>query len=159
MEPALLWLLGGSGLGFRGDGGAVLGEEGFGEGFVEVEDFAEVVFGVGVLTAEHAFFDEDEYHFADVVAGADAPLAEKGGSHGAELLHGEVADSTEEFLATDVALFAVVLALAALDGEVEGVLEEEVGPGIVTLVALNDRVDGGVESESLHAIRNLRNTG
>ena len=122
------------------------GKEGVSEGFLEGELIRKVVHGVRVLFAKHAFFDEVEDHFTDVGALSDAPFAEEGQGHGAEFLQGEIAEAKEKFFPADVAVLAVVFFLCPLQGEVECVLEKEIGPGLEAVVFFQNLIHSCVES-------------
>ena len=62
-------------------------DEGSAEGFLESENFVEVVEGVGVLFSKDAVFDEEEDDLSDMAAFGDVPVTEEGGTHGAVFLN------------------------------------------------------------------------
>ena len=134
----------------EGEVGALFREEGGDEGFLKVEDVAEVFEGVGVLLTKDLLANEGEDHFADVHATLHSPFAQEGHGHGAELFEGEVAKSDEQFGAGDVAVFAFALFFGPVDGEVEGFFEKVVGIGIKAGITVGNSRNRFLKGASVH---------
>lgn len=136
-------------------GVTVFWQEGLHKGFVKIEDTDEIFPSITFLPAEHLLFDEMEDHFADVAAFTDAPLRHQGGGHRAELLQRQIAESGAELGTRDMVRLSTIRIGRTLYGEIEGLLEEKIGEGIVTFLPAEDRLDRLLELQSLHSRRGL----
>lgn len=112
---------------------------------------SEILRAVAFLFAENLFLNEQENHFTDVFATMNAPFFHQRGSHGTKLLEGKIAETHAKFAAADVA--GAAAGFVTFQGEVERILEEQIGVGIETLIALKDGNHGMFEGKRLHGGR------
>jgi len=131
------------------------GQERGDEGLVEIVALAELLDGIGFVFPEDFLADHIEDDVAEILAGADVPVAENGGDHGAKFLKGEKADAVEELGGGDVpgeAGEALLVFLLLLDGEIQGIANEGVYVAMVTRVFFLDTVYCLRKAYFLHAV-------
>ena len=135
----------------RPGGAFALRQERRDQRILEVEGLGEILAAIGVLFAEHLFFDQVKDHIADVLALAHAPFVHQRGRHRPELLQGKIPEARKQFGAADVPDLARIAIRHPLEGEIQRVLEEKIGVRVKTFVAFEDRNHRLFELHRLHA--------
>ena len=128
----------------------ILWQERFAEGVLEIVAAFEIVAAVVGVFGEEMVINHDEYDFAEIFAGPDAPFVQNSESHGAVFLQSVVADAVEQFIAADVAdVFLFLFRTVAL-GEFEGFSQENVGVAMIARIGVHDFFQGVFEINGLH---------
>lgn len=89
----------------RGSLAILAGQEGFGEGDVEIVAAIEILQGVAFIFSEVANLDEVIDDVADIKSTMQTPLMQDGEGHRAELLDDMLAEAFQQFLARDMLIF------------------------------------------------------
>src|SRR5713226_1968340 len=126
-------------------------QEWLNESFLEIVAALEIGAAVLIGLFQEIAFDHVEDDFAEIFAGAHAPFVENGERHRAELLQGAGADAAEQFLAADVPRLLLAAGQDLLLGVVERFLDKRISGTGVTLVPLENFLEGFFEFDGLHA--------
>ena len=94
--------------------------------------------------------DQMEHHFADILAGADAPVLEDGCRHGPEFPQRILPEAFQHLGTTHVPVLDRLVATQFLEGKIKHLPKEKVGVVIETPVLLADGANGFFKSDLLH---------
>src|SRR5712692_1380781 len=134
-----------------GLGNFARGEERLDESFLEIVAALEIGAAVLIGLFQEIAFDHVEDNFAEIFAGAHAPFVENGERHRAELQQGVGAEAAQQFLAADVPRLLLAAGHGLFLRVVEGFLDKRVSGAVVTLVPLENFLEGFFEFDGLHA--------
>src|SRR5258708_25367954 len=127
------------------------GQERLDESFLEIVAALEIGAAVLVGLFQEIAFDHVEDNFAEIFAGAHAPLVENGERHRAKLLQGVGAEAAQQFLSAHWPRFLLSAGHDLLLRVVERFLDKRVRGAVVTLVPLENLLEGLFEFDGLHA--------